>query len=362
MTYRNTFAALAALVCLLVCPTLPAARPTRPAHPAPRFATTEPHLRATRSRIVRKTAVAATRRNAAAKIPASRRSRHTATTPVPVSNVRGTSRGKRQRRNSQHDLSPVARSSHAGSEHRTQRQEPTRALSVNDPEVRSRLRELDATAAIPSLLPPPRTLALYDARGRLIMPAPLRGSHEVLLHQNEMADRDGLARVQDDDDLAEMRQAKKLVPLPAGDTLRVDERLPQDRRYSRPWTAVFLTAMARDFYAKFGAPLQVDSAVRTVAVQKHLVRTNGNAAPAQGETASPHLTGQAVDVAKRGLTLAEIAWLRLYLQPLMDAGKIDVEEEFRQACFHISVYKSYVPALAPRISVASSNVPVNTEP
>ncbi len=26
------------------------------------------------------------------------------------------------------------------------------------------------------------------------------------------------------------------------------------------------------------------------------------------------------------------------------AGKIDVEEEFQQACFHITVYKSYAPA------------------
>ncbi len=204
------------------------------------------------------------------------------------------------------------------------------------------------------MLPPPRTLALYDERGHLILPAPLRGSREVLLHQNEMADRDGLARVQDDEDLDHLRSARLLVPLPVDDTLRVDERLPEDRRYSRPWTAVFLTTMARDFYATFHAPLQVDSAVRTVAVQKHLDRTNGNAAPAEGETASPHLTGQAVDVAKRGLTLAEIAWLRLYLQPLMDAGKIDVEEEFRQACFHISVYRNYMPALAPRLSVAAA--------
>jgi len=85
-----------------------------------------------------------------------------------------------------------------------------------------------------------------------------------------------------------------------------------------------------------------------------LVRTNGNAAPAEGDTASPHLTGQAVDVAKRGLTMAQIAWMRLYLQPLIEAGQIDVEEEFRQACFHISVYKSYLPSLPPRISVAAT--------
>ena len=269
--------------------------------------------------------------------------------------MRRTARSKRTHRASQNDVSVVARSTRSRTERRTQHPEPAHPLSVNDPEVRARLRDLDATAVLPSLLPPPRTLALYDERGHLIIPAPLRGSREVLLHQNEMADRDGLARVQDDGDLTELRRAKQLVPLPAGDTLRVDERLPEDRRYSRPWTAVFLSTMARDFYAKFGSPLQVDSAVRTVAVQKHLVRTNGNAAPAQGEMASPHLTGQAVDVAKRGLTMAEIAWLRLYLQPLMDAGKIDVEEEFRQACFHISVYKNYMPALAPRVNVATAS-------
>jgi hypothetical protein len=259
-------------------------------------------------------------------------------------------------------LSFVARSARAAAERRARREEAARHVSLDDPEVRSRLQELDATSAIPSLLPPPRTLALYDERGHLIVPAPMRGSHEVLLHQNEMADRDGLVRVQDDTDLAELRQAKQLVPLPTGETLRVDERLPEDRRYSRPWTAVFLSAMARDFYTKFHAPLQVDSAVRTVDVQKRLDRTNGNAAPAEGADASPHLTGQAIDVAKRGLTLAEIAWLRLYLQPLMDAGKIDVEEEFRQACFHISVYKSYMPTVATHMSVAAAQEQPDVEP
>jgi hypothetical protein len=34
--------------------------------------------------------------------------------------------------------------------------------------------------------------------------------------------------------------------------------------------------------------------------------------------------------------------MRAYLLPLQTAGKIDVEEEFQQSCFHISVYKSYV--------------------
>ena len=90
--------------------------------------------------------------------------------------------------------------------------------------------------------------------------------------------------------------------------------------------------------------MQVNSAVRTVEFQQHLAHINGNAAPAEGDTASPHLTGQAIDIAKHGLSLTEIAWLRGYLLPLVQEGKIDVEEEFQQSCFHISVYKKYLPS------------------
>jgi hypothetical protein len=189
------------------------------------------------------------------------------------------------------------------------------------------------------------------------MPAPLYGSREILLHQNEMADHDGLDRVRDDADLLDLRREKKLVALPDNEALRVDYRLPENRRFSRPWTAAFLSVLAADFYASFHAPLQVDSAVRTVEVQQRLLRTNGNAAPVAGDTASPHLTGQAVDIAKGGLSRIQVAWLRTYLQPLIDLGKIDVEEEFQQSCFHISVYKSFVPGTTQHLSVASRQPP-----
>ena len=194
--------------------------------------------------------------------------------------------------------------------------------------------------------------ALYTKRGRLIMPKPMKGSREILVHQNEMADAEGLDRIEDDDDLAEMRAHKLLVAIPASGSLRVDERLPSNRRYCRPWTAKFLTDMARAHYARFKTPLQVNSAVRTVAFQARLLRTNGNAAPIKGETASPHLTGGAVDLAKHGLSMAEIAWMRGYLLPLVQAGKVDVEEEFQQACFHISVYKKYMPVATPKHNLA----------
>ncbi len=194
---------------------------------------------------------------------------------------------------------------------------------------------------------------LYTKRGKLIVPPALKGSHEILLHQNEMADRDGLDRIRDDEDLDQMREDRLLVPIPTSAMLVSDERLPANRRYTRPWTAQFLTALAQAHYARFHSALQVNSAVRTVQFQQKLLRTNGNAAPAQGETASPHLTGQAVDLAKHGLSLTEIAWLRGYLMPLVQAGKVDVEEEFQQACFHISVYKNYVPQPGPRREIAA---------
>jgi hypothetical protein len=198
---------------------------------------------------------------------------------------------------------------------------------------------------------------LYTAHGHLIVPPAMKGSHEILLHQNEMADRDGLIRVQDEDDLDRLRTSRQLVALPASAALEVDERLPVNRRYCRPWTAQFLAAMARAHYARFHSPLQVNSAVRTVEFQERLRYTNGNAAPAGGETASPHLTGQAVDVAKHGLSMTEIAWMRGYLMPLVQQGKVDVEEEFQQSCFHISVYKKYMPQTAPKRDIPTRRSP-----
>jgi hypothetical protein len=188
-------------------------------------------------------------------------------------------------------------------------------------------------------VPPP----LYTSRGRLIVPPALRGSHEILVRQNQIADLEGIDRIADDNDILEQRRHNLLVPIPSGRMLLIDERLPTDRRYTRPWTAQFLETLSRAYYARFHVPLQVNSAVRTVEVQERLLRTNGNAAPVDGDTASPHLTGQAIDLAKHGLTLTQTAWLRGYLLPLVQQGKIDVEEEFQQACFHISVYKKYLP-------------------
>jgi len=186
----------------------------------------------------------------------------------------------------------------------------------------------------------PRVTPMYTRTGRLIVPPPLRGSREILVHQNEMADAAGLERIENDEELDRLRDTHQLVEL-GGQGLEVNPELPENRRYARPWTAKFASDIARAYYARFGRPLELNSAVRTIAYQLRLQRVNGNAAAIEGDTASPHLTGQAIDFGKKGMTVAEIAWMRLYLAPLMNAGLIDVEEEFQQACFHISVYRSY---------------------
>ncbi len=213
---------------------------------------------------------------------------------------------------------------------------------------RPQLPDVAEAATQPLALP-----KLYDPRGRLLVPAALVGSHDILLHQNEMADQDGLGRVQNDADLDALRERGMLTAVPVNAALVVDDRLPTNRRFVRPWTALFLHDLARDHFQRFHTPLQVNSAVRTVEFQQQLMHRNGNAAPADGDTASPHLTGQAVDLAKRGMSVAEIAWMRGYLLLLIQSGKVDVEEEFKQSCFHISVYRRYAPPAADHYAVAS---------
>jgi Family of unknown function (DUF5715) len=226
--------------------------------------------------------------------------------------------------------------------------EAMRAAASHETERVARGEDTDSESA--SLNLPEEPLAAMNL-------PPLRGSHESLVRQNERAEQDGLLRVKDNDDLVALRRQGKLVALPELASMHTDSRLPANRRYCRTWTGRFLADLARVHYERFHKPLQINSAIRTVAYQRHLLHINGNAAPAEGDVASPHLTGEAVDIAKKGLTPSEVAWMRAYLLPLQTAGKIDVAEEFQQSCFHISVYKSYVAPHADFASTPRSSAP-----
>jgi len=178
--------------------------------------------------------------------------------------------------------------------------------------------------------------------------SPLRGSLESLTRQNTRLDGEGLERIEDEEDLSARIADGLLVPLPVSAGLTVNGDLLANHRYCRPWTAKFLADLARTHEVAFHKPLEVSSAVRTVEYQRRLMRTNGNAAAAEGDIVSPHLTGATVDIAKSGLSRREMTWMRQHLLALQTAGKIDVEEEFRQACFHITVYKDYATVPTPR--------------
>jgi len=229
---------------------------------------------------------------------------------------------------------------HADTAAKTPSAKHTVMVATNDDSLsddRALQRELTDDAVKPMVVP------MYTRSGHLIVPPPLKGTREILVHQNVMADNAGLSRIQDDADLDRMRADHLLLSFPDITALEINEDLPMNRRCARPWTVKFAADTARAFYARFHEPLRLNSAVRTVDYQLRLQRVNGNAAAVDGDGASPHLTGQAIDFGKHGMSVAQIAWMRSYLLPLMQAGKIDVEEEFQQACFHISVYGSYVP-------------------
>ena len=179
------------------------------------------------------------------------------------------------------------------------------------------------------------------------MPPPLLGSSLSLARQNQINESEGLERILDNDDLNSRIAQHLLVPLPASNSLLVNSELPANRRYCRPWTSHFLTEFARAHSARFHRPILVSSAVRTVEYQKQLILVNGNAAAAEGDVVSPHLTGATIDIAKGTMSRQELGWVRSWLLPLQVAGEIDVEEEFQQSCFHITVYKTYAPPPSP---------------
>jgi hypothetical protein len=190
--------------------------------------------------------------------------------------------------------------------------------------------------------PQPRTRRVRRAHLRRLRWNPVfRPSRESLLLQNHEIDRMDLPRIQDDAELEQLKASEDLVPIEAGQSLRFDPHLDPDRRYCRPWTREFLDDLSSAYYKQFHAQIQVNSAVRTVKVQKKLRRHNRNAAPAEGEIASSHLAGLTVDIQRRGLSPAQIKWMQNYMLPLKEQGLIEPEEERHQWVFHVMVSGRY---------------------
>ena len=168
-----------------------------------------------------------------------------------------------------------------------------------------------------------------------------RPSHESLLIQNAEVDRLNLPRIQDETELEALKADGSLLQIEPGETLRIDPRLDPSRRYCRPWTLDFVDDLSQAYYNRFHQQIQVNSAVRTVKVQRRLRRRNRNAAPADGDTASSHLAGVTVDLQRRGMTKEQIRWMEHYLFYMKAIGLVEPEEERRHWCFHIMVSGHY---------------------
>lgn len=181
---------------------------------------------------------------------------------------------------------------------------------------------------------------LHRFRGILWNPL-FRPSHDSLLRQNEEIDRLQLPRIVDDAQLEELKAAGELVPLEASETLRIEPSLDPSRRYCRVWARDFVQDLSEVYYNRFHEQIQLNSAVRTVKVQKKLRRRNRNAAPAEGETASSHLAGITVDLQRRGMNREQIRFVESYLFYLRAIGLVEPEEERRHWCFHIMVSGHY---------------------
>ena len=166
-------------------------------------------------------------------------------------------------------------------------------------------------------------------------------SHESLLIQNAEIDRLELPRIHDETELEALKADGSLVAIVPGESLRIEPSLDPTRRFCRPWTLQFVNDLSQAYYNRFHDKIQVNSAVRTVIVQKKLRRHNRNAAPYEGDTASSHLAGVTVDLQRRGLTKPEIRWMEQYLFYMKSVGLVEPEEERRHWCFHIMVSGHY---------------------
>lgn len=186
---------------------------------------------------------------------------------------------------------------------------------------------------------------------RVFMP-----SHANLLSQNAAIDELGLPRLQDDKALKFSVEEAELVPITHNQYVRISPKLEAKRRFCKPWVDMFLQELGQAYYEQFGDQIQVNSAVRTVRTQMHLLRINHNAAPAHGETASAHLAGIAVDLQRRGLSPAQVHFIQKKLLYLAKLNMVIVEEELKNgSCFHIVVTGAY--PFPPKIDFPSPEFP-----
>ena len=153
-------------------------------------------------------------------------------------------------------------------------------------------------------------------------------THDSVAEENRRADALGYRRYLDMEDVNIGVAGGELVPITG---VKINDKLPKDRRYLRPEVLSFLERLNRDV----GSNLTVDSAIRPADVQRRLGRFNPNAAPFDGYRASSHERGSTFDIARFGFSRRQNRYLNTRLLYYRAIGRILVIQE--RECYHVFV-------------------------
>jgi len=167
-----------------------------------------------------------------------------------------------------------------------------------------------------------------ELKSRLVNFTAKSGYLEIM---NKIANRKNLP-ILTEKNLDSLKQAKYLQPLKG--YLKKDHLEPKVAFLDQP-TKDFLEKLPLDFFQKFGKPLTVTSAARTVEQQIKLVKKNKNAAKGN----SMHVRGCAVDISYKSLSGKEIRWLEDKFSSLLDSNVWVTKERLGSQNFHVVVFE-----------------------
>lgn len=166
------------------------------------------------------------------------------------------------------------------------------------------------------------------------------GGKEKQSYQNELAFALGATILGYDKDIEKEIQAGYMVRLYDSACHYNDKDLGSgyhDRElmyYIRPQVVEWLNNISCRYRDKFGKRIKVTSLVRTHGRHAQIQGWNPNAAQ---EIPTAHLTGYSLDVSKKGMSSAELAWMRQALAEMVRRREIVVIEEMYILNFHIFV-------------------------
>ena len=177
--------------------------------------------------------------------------------------------------------------------------------------------------------------------------------HDQQIEQNLIVDQYHLRRLKNDSELKEAIEQGTLVPIESSPYLKVSPRLKPSRRYCLTQTLTTVQTLANLYFMRFGQPLIISSAVRTLKDQRHLRLWNRNAAPTTGPEASSHSTGATVDLERRRMTPEQTEFMDRLLYLYTREEKVIFIKEKGQLCYHLFVIPSttYEEAALPYISL-----------